>query len=241
MESTRIAVHLRLKDRVKVLEAVRTVLEGQGLVRAERDARDAVRVLVAPAVGEWVAVYPEVADSARDLARGLAAELGTPALVVGTLGDEALFYSAYDEKGQAVDDYHSCPDYEKEFGDDDASGEELEGTRGDVDVLAQLFGGLGAGADLLRAALADARIERLRDVDPWTARVDIEEVLKRLRDALKLPPLSDFEEQVVEGEDGVDVRVLAFRRPRADKGLALPKLPRLPELKNPFKRKKKDA
>jgi hypothetical protein len=238
MDSTRVAVHLRLKDRVKVLEALRTVMEREGLVRADREARDAVRVLVAPAAGEWTPLYPESPDTARDLARALAAELVTPALVVGTLGDEALFYSAYDDKGNPVDDYHSCPDYEKEFGDDDASGEELERTRGDVDVLAQLFGGLGAGSDLLRASLGEARIERLRDVDPWTSRADIDEVLQRLRDALKLPPLSDFEEQVVDGEDGVDVRVLSFRRPKTDKRLAMPTLPRLPELRNPFKKKK---
>lgn len=235
MESARVAVHLRLRDRVKVLEAVRTVMEREGLVRADRDAQDGVRVLVAPSQGEWTALYPEANDTARDLARALAAELATPALVVGTIGDEALFYSAYDDKGQAVDDYHSCPDFEKEFGDDDASSEELDRTRGDVDVLAQVFGGLGNGADLLKSALADARIERLTEVDPWKPRPDIDEVLQRLRDALKLPPLTDYEEMVIDGEDGADVRVLAFRRPKAEGRLKLPKLPNLP--KNPFRKK----
>ncbi len=225
MEPVRVAVHLRVKDRVKVLEALRSVMERQGLVRAERDAREGVRVLVAPSQGEWTSVYPEESGQARDLARALAAELQVPALVVGTIGDEALFYSAYDDQGESVDDYHSCPDFEKEFGDDDASAEELERTRGDVDALAQLLGTLGAGADLLKSALAEARVERLSDVDPWQQRPELEEVVRRLRDALKLPPFADYEDMVADGEDGADVRVLAFRRPKVDKGLKLPKLP----------------
>ncbi|MBX3465867.1 MAG: hypothetical protein KF878_03085 [Planctomycetes bacterium] len=228
MEAVRVAVHLRVKDRVRVLEALRAVMERQGLARADRAAADARRVLVAPSHGEWTAVYPEVTGSARDLARGLAAELKAPALVVGTIGEEALFYSAYDDAGDGVDDYHSCPDFEKEFGDDDASPEELERTRGDVDRLAELLGGLGPGADLLRAALAEARLERLRDVDAWQQRPDVEEVLVRLRDALKLPPFADYEEMVSEGEDGLDVRVLAFRKPRAERGFKLPFRPRGP-------------
>ncbi|MCO5172390.1 MAG: hypothetical protein M9894_39335 [Planctomycetes bacterium] len=222
MESVRVAVHLRVKDRVRVIEALRAVMERQGLLRADRDARDARRVLVAPSQGEWTSVYPEATDTARDLARALAAELQAPALVVGTIGEEALFYSAYDDAGDGVDDYHSCPDFEKEFGDDDASPEELERTRGDVDRLAELLGGLGPGADLLRAALAEARLERLRDVDVWQQRPEVDEVLQRLRDALKLPPFADYEEMVSEGQDGLDVRVLAFRRPRPDRGLKLP-------------------
>lgn len=225
METVRVAVHVRVKDRVKVLEAVRVVMEREGLVRADRGARDAVRTLVAPSQGEWTPVYPEVSEQARDVARALAAQLEAPALVVGTIGDEALFYSAYDAAGEPVDDYHSCPDFEKEFGDDDASAEELERTRGDVDRLAQLLDGLGPGGDLLRAALSEARVERLTDIDPWQARPGIDEVLRRLRDALKLPPLADYEEMVAEGQDGADVRVLAFRRPTAEKGLKLPKLP----------------
>lgn len=233
MEPVCVAVHLKLRDRVKVLEAVRAVMERQGFVRAEREAREGVRVLVAPTHGEWTALYPEASEQARDLARALTAELKAPAIVVGTIGEEAIFYSAYDAAGEAVDDYHSCPDYEKEFGDDDASDEELERTRGDVDRLAQLFEGLGPGADLLRAALSEARVEHLRDVDPWEARPDLDEVLLRLRDALKLPALSDYEEMASEGEAGLDVRVLAFRRPTAEKGLKLPRLPGFP-----FKRKK---
>lgn len=224
METVRVAVHLRSKDRVKVLEALRAVMERQGMVRADRDDAD-LRVLVAPSHGEWTPVYPDVEGQARDLARALAAELSVPALVVGTIGEEALFYSAYDEEGESVDDYHSCPDYEKEFGDDDASDEELERTRGDVDALARVMGGLGPGADLLRTALAEARVERLVDIDPWAKRPEVTEVLRRLRDALKLPPFADYEEMVAEGEDGVDVRVLAYRRPRARRGLDLPGLP----------------
>lgn len=233
MEPVSVAVHLKLRDRVKVLEAVRAVMERQGFVRADREAREGVRVLVAPTHGDWTPLYPEAGEQARDLARALTAEVQAPAIVVGTIGEEALFYSAYDDGGQSVDDYHSCPDYEKEFGDDDAGAEELERTKGDVDRLSQLFGGLGPGADLLRAALAEARVEHLRDVDPWKARPDLDEVLQRLRDALKLPVLSDYEEMVVEGEAGLDVRVLSFRRPTAEKGLKLPKLPGLP-----FRKKK---
>lgn len=228
METVRVAVHLRVKDRVKVLEALRAVMERQGMVRAERSSSDGVRLLVAPSQGEWTSVYPEASEQARDVARALAAELQVPAIVVGTIGEEALFYSAYDDEGEGVDDYHSCPDFEKEFGDDDASAEELERTRGDVDALAQLVGGLGAGADLLRTTLAEARLERLTDVDPWQQRPELDVVLRRLRDALKLPPFADYEEMAADGEEGVDVRVLAFRRPTAEKGLKLPKLPRLP-------------
>lgn len=228
METVRVAVHLRLKDRVKVLEALRVVMERQGLVRADRESRDAQRLLVAPTQGEWTSLYPEDPAQARDVGRALAAELQVPAIVVGTIGDEALFYSAYDDKGDGVDDYHSCPDFEKEFGDDDASDEELERTRGDVDALAQLMGSIGPGADLLKSALAEARVEHLSQVDPWQQRPEIEEVLRRLRDALKLPPFADYEEMAADGQDGADVRVLAFRRPTADKGLKLPKLPRLP-------------
>ncbi len=227
METVRVAVHLRVKDRVKVLEALRAVMERQGMVRADRASADTdgLRLLVAPTQGEWTSVYPDAPEQARDVARALAAELAAPAIVVGTIGDEALFYSAYDEKGEGVDDYHSCPDFEKEFGDDDAGAEELERTRGDVDALAQLLGGLGAGADLLKSALAEARVERLSDVDPWQQRPDLDEVLRRLRDALKLPPFADYEDVAAEGEDGADVRALAFRRPAAQKGLKLPRLP----------------
>jgi hypothetical protein len=223
-----VAVHLKVRDRVKVLDALRAVLEREGLVRADAEHPDAVRVLVAPTQGEWTTLYPEQTDQARGLARAVAAELEAPALVVGMIGEEALFYSAYDDEGEPVDDYHSCPDYEKEFGDDDASQEELDRTKGDIDQVLQLLDATVTGRDLLAQALAEARVERLVDLDPWQTRPDLREVLRRLRDALKLPPLVDYEEMALEAEESGEVRLLAFRRPKADKGLKLPKLPRLP-------------
>lgn len=235
MEALRVAVYVRVRDRVKVLDAVRGALEAEGLVRGDAEDPDAVKALIAPPQGAWTPLYPDPPERARDLARAVAAKVGAPALVVGTIGDEALFYSAYDAEGEPADDYHSCPDYEKEFGDDDASDEELERTRGDVARLGALFGASVAG---LGETLAAARIERLRDMDPYGARTHAEDALRALRDALSLPPLADYEEMVVDAGDGIDVRVLAFRRPRAEKGLKLPKLPAMPKL--PSLRRKKD-
>ncbi len=216
------AVHLKVRDRVRVLDALAAHQAAQGLVRADDDpeAPEAARLVVCPPRGGWTTVAPEQGEAARALAAGLAQRLAAPALVVGLVDDGAVFYSAYDAQGEAKDDYHSCPDWERDVGDDDAGDDELARTRGDPDAVAALFGlAPGGDAAALAAALAGARIERLRDHDPASDRVAPAAALRAIERAFGLAPLPDAAELWGLGpaaddevDDG-DVVRLAWRRP----------------------------
>lgn len=211
MPTVRAAVHVRTRDRVAVVEALSHLLSAEGLVPVDpkgRQPKQSLRVLVGKPQGDWVAVCPEDVQAARGLAQALAAETDQPAIAVGMVDDEALFYAAYDGNGLGVDEYHQCPDYEKEADEDDADDDELERTRGDA---AALVLGVGGGkAEELGAALKKGRIERLRDHDPAVETLSADEVLAALRASLKLPDLVDFDERVAEAGDE---HVLTWTRP----------------------------
>lgn len=230
MPTVRAAVHVRTRDRVAVVEALSHLLSAEGLVPVDpkgRQPRQSLRVLVGKPQGDWVAVCPEDVQAARGLAQALAAETDQPTIAVGMVDDEALFYAAYDGNGLGVDEYHQCPDYEKEADEDDADDDELERTRGDA---AALVLGVGGGkADELGEALKKGRIERLRDHDPAAETLSADEVLAALRASLKLPDLVDFDERVAEAGDE---HVLTWTRPeptRLDKLKSkIPTVPAMP-------------
>lgn len=211
MPTVRAAVHVRTRDRVAVVEALSHLLSAEGLVPVDpkgRQPKQSLRVLVGKPQGDWVAVCPEDVQAARGLAQALAAETDQPTIAVGMVDDEALFYAAYDGNGLGVDEYHQCPDYEKEADEDDADDDELERTRGDA---AALVLGVGGGkAEELGAALKKGRIERLRDHDPAVETLSADDVLAALRASLKLPDLVDFDERVAEAGDE---HVLTWTRP----------------------------
>lgn len=232
----RAAVHLKTRDRVKVLEALRAVLEGEGLVpskkSAEARAANAVRFIVGAPQGEWVAVCPEEPDTCRALAPLLAAHAKVPSIAVGMVDDEAVWWTAFAASGDAVDEYHSCPDYEKEADEDDADDAEVERTKGDAGALKAL----GAGqTGPLAEAMQKARIERLRDHDTYEEVLPAEDVLKALRVALKLPELADFDDRL--DDLGSDAHPLVYEKPPPEKRLKLPGLPAMPGL--PWRKKKK--
>jgi hypothetical protein len=233
----RAAVHLKTRDRVKVLEAVRAVLEGEGLVpskkSAEARAANTVRFIIGAAQGEWVAVCPEEPSTCRALAPLLAAHARVPAIAVGLVDDEAVWWTAFSASGDAVDEYHSCPDYEKEADEDDADDAEVERTRGDASALKAL-GALKT--DLLAEAMQEARIDRLRDHDTYKEVRPAEDVMKALRVALKLPELADFDDRL--DDLGSDAHPLVYEKPQDERRLKLPKLPGLPSL--PWRKKKTD-
>lgn len=238
MPTVRAAVHVRTRDRVAVVEALSHLLSAEGLVPVDptgRQPKQSLRVLVGKPQGDWVAVCPEDVQAARGLAQALAAETDQPTIAVGMVDDEALFYAAYDGNGLAVDEYHQCPDYEKEADEDDADDDELERTRGDA---AALVLGVGGGkADELGAALKKGRIERLRDHDPALETLPADEVLAALRASLKLPDLVDFDERVAEAGDE---HVLTWTRPEPSRMEKLKsKIPAVPAL--PWQKGKKRA
>ncbi len=235
MPTVRAAVHVRTRDRVAVVEALSQLLSAEGLVPVDpkgRSPRQSLRVLVGKPQGDWIAVCPEDVQAARGLAQALAAETDQPTIAVGMVDDEALFYAAYDGNGLGVDEYHQCPDYEKESDEDDADDDELERTRGDA---AALVLGVGGGkAEELGEALKKGRIERLRDHDPAIDTLPADEVLAALRASLKLPDLVDFDERVAEAGDE---HVLTWTRPEPTRLEKLKsKIPTVPTL--PWQKRK---
>ena len=237
MPTVRAAVHVRTRDRVAVVEALSHLLLAEGLVPVDpkgRQPKQSLRVLVGKPQGDWVAVCPEDTQAARGLAQALAAETDQPTIAVGMVDDEALFYAAYDANGLGVDEYHQCPDYEKESDEDDADDDELERTRGDA---AALVLGVGGGkADELGEALKKGRIERLRDHDPAVETLPADEVLAALRASLKLPDLVDFDERVAEAGDE---HVLTWTRPEPTRLEKLKsKIPTVPAM--PWQKTKAD-
>jgi hypothetical protein len=236
--TVRAAVHVRTRDRVAVVEALSQLLSAEGLVPVDpkgRAPRQSLRVLVGKPQGDWIAVCPEDVNAARGLAQALAAETDQPTIAVGMVDDEALFYAAYDGNGLGVDEYHQCPDYEKEADEDDADDDELERTRGDAVALVQ---GVGGGkADELGQALQKGRIERLRDHDPAVDTLPADEVLAALRASLKLPDLVDFDERVAEAGDE---HVLTWTRPEPTRLEKLKsKIPTVPTL--PWQKQKAEG
>lgn len=217
MKPTAVGLHVKTRDRVKVLDAVRAAMGAVGLkwVGGGLDAPDeAVRLVLLPSRGGWTSLYPEEPELARGLAERVALELDAPVLVVGHYEESAFFYLAFGPAGEELDAYHSCPDYSKGMGEDDASEAELEATRGDAAVLAGLVGG---EAKELERILAGARIERLRDHDVLSGAVGVSAALERFAEQLGLPDLLQAFEDVWAEEDEDDdesVRHLAYARPR---------------------------
>lgn len=217
MKPTAVGLHVKTRDRVKVLDAARAAMGAVGLkwVGGGLDAPDdAVRLVLLPSRGGWTSLYPEEPELVRGLAERLAVEVEAPVLVVGHYEESAFFYLAFGPAGDELDAYHSCPDYSKRMGEDDASEAELEATRGDAEVLAGLMGGEAAA---LERILAGARIERLREHDVLSSAVDVGAALERFAAQLGLPDLLQAFEDVW-GEDDEDddetVRHLAYARPR---------------------------
>ncbi len=216
MKPTAAGLHVKTRDRVKVLDATRTALAADGLEWAggEDAPEDAVRLLLMPARGPWTTLYLEQFDLAPALAGRIALQVQAPVLAVGHHEEMAFFYLAYGPDGEEVDAYHSCPDYAKEMDEDDASEAELEATRGDPEILATLTGAKDAAA--LGALLNKARIERLRDYDSYGQSVDAGQALRDFAKLLGLPDLAEgFDDHWgIDEDDGADgVRYLAYAAP----------------------------
>ncbi len=219
MEPTGVGIHIKTRDRVNVLDAVRAAMEAEGLswVGGGMDAPNAAaRMLLLPPRGSWTSLYPERPDLARELASLIALQLKTDVLVVGRLEEAAFFYVFFNGNGSLGDEYHSCPDWSKDVDEDDASEDELERTRGKPAALSHLLSG-GVSLDALTKLLKDSRIERLRDHSAHDGPGNNTEPLTRLADALALPDLlEDFDELWhlgLDDEDDIDLRYLAYGRP----------------------------
>jgi len=215
---TGVGIHLLTRDRVEVLDAIRSFMEVRDLewVGGGPEGADLgeTRLLLLPPQGRWSSLYPEDPYLADTLAPALAAAVRCPVLVVGQIEEAAVFYRAYDESGVLGDEFHSCPDYEKEFDEADASEEELERTRGEPEIVAAL---LGMKAGDLASTLAASRIEHLRDVDVNAVPADNKLALAAIQKNFALPDLEqDFDVLWHLGFDDaedVDLRYLAYGHP----------------------------
>ena len=211
MESIRAAVFVRTRDRVRVLEALGALAKAEGLQRVEPEQAE-LHALILPPAGRWVTIYLDPTTLAASVAREVAAQTGTPTLTLRVLDDgAALSYDAFDPSGALADTYHSCPDYDKAPGQDDASPDELARTRGDAPTLAQTLGGLpGDLVHELTEALSSARIERLRDHDAYDGPSGATDLLRTLTRLFSLPELVDVDD-VLADADELRAHPLAFR------------------------------
>lgn len=219
MEPTGVGIYVKSRDRVGVLDAVRTAMEAEGLewVGGGVDApSEATRLLLLPPTGDWTPLYPATATRAG-LAGDIAIQLKVPVFVVGHLEDMAFYYAAWDTSGNLVDEYHSCPDYAKDFDEPDADADELARTRGKPQVVASLLGASDKAGEL-GAVLEKARIDNLREHDPASGFAGASEPLRKLGKMFGLPDLQE-EFDVLwdlgpDEDDEDDVRYLAYAPPR---------------------------
>lgn len=220
MEPTSQGLHVKTRDRIKVLDALAELMASEGRERVEDDgvapSDHTSRVLVAPPRGPWTSVYWEEPTGAAERSARLCGAVGAPGLLVARFDALAFAYEAYDPAGAVADAYHSCPDYVRAVDEDDAPAAEVDRTRGDAARLVAALGPAGgpARAQELQAVLDEARIERLHDHDAYTAQPDAEAALERLAEALSLPDLqADFDEvrHFTAEEHDLDVCLLAFR------------------------------
>ena len=221
------AVHLRTKDRVALIESLHAVLGAEGYVfrpggrragakGAEAkgaEAKGARRYLLLPPRKGWTTLLLEEPRETRAMARDLAIT-GLSALAFVHVDDLLAFgYDAYAPGGELIDAYHSCPDAEKGFDEDDASEEERERTRGNPSALAAGFGLPPEPFAALEKPLKAARIESLRDHYPTSA-ADAEGALTRLLKALGLPSeIEGFDELWELGlfeEEEAELRALVY-------------------------------
>ncbi|MGE0710138.1 MAG: hypothetical protein AB7N76_07360 [Planctomycetota bacterium] len=224
------AIHLRTRDRVKLIDALRALCQAEGLrpvlgEARERPPRGARRFLLLPPAGQWTTLVPEDAGRARDLARDLSLAGEVPALAVLLVDDGFAFaYEAYDAKGKEVDAYHSCPDAELPFGAPDVPDAELDRTRGEPSKLSAL-GVSPEAIEKVAPVLADARIERLADHDVSKGKyADAERPLGIFNKALGLGDALEegFDalwDLGLEEEGEADLRYLVYAPPKEQQGL----------------------
>jgi hypothetical protein len=197
-EITSAAIHMTSRDRVALIDALNALCAAEGLEPIVGEEREdppagARRFLLLPPRGRWTMLLPENPEGVRKLAGDMARRAKTNALAVVLIDDAFAFaYDAFNEAGGVVDVYHSCPDAELAFGEEDVPDEELERSRGEPSKLSAL--GVDAEAlTELSTVLADARIERLADHDVSGAIYDDAETpLRIFREKLKL---SDAQEE----------------------------------------------
>lgn len=211
------AVHLRTKDRVALIEHLHAVLGAEGYVfrpgGRDAQAKGARRYLLLPPRKGWTTLLPERASEARALARDLAT-LGLSTLAFVHVDDLLAFgYDAYGPGGELIDAYHSCPDAEKGFDDEDADELELERTRGNPAALAA---GLGLPPEPFAKvgdALGSVRIESLREHYPSGA-ADADAARLTLLKALGLPSEEEGFDELWElglfEEEEAELRALVY-------------------------------
>ncbi len=213
-------MHIRTRDRVGVLDAIRTAMNAEGLSWVgdgpDETPADAVRMLLLPPRGRWTSLYPEDGSLARELAGLIALQLKVPVLTVGRYDEAAFFYVYHEAGGDLADEYHSCPDWSKDVDEDDASQDELERTRGKPGALSALLAP-GHDAAALSELLKSSRIENLREHSPYSGPATNAEPLTRLGEILALPDLlEDFDELWhlgLDDDEDVDLRYLAYGTP----------------------------
>src|SRR5690348_2762904 len=93
------STHLRTADRDAVLEAAE-----------KHSKRNKTRMLVGPAIGPWIAVYPENHGQDDRTARLLSKNLKCEAIHVLVHDDDYFCYCAF-KSGKALDQFSSMPDY----------------------------------------------------------------------------------------------------------------------------------
>jgi hypothetical protein len=220
VDPTGVGMHIRTRDRVGVLDAIRTAMDAEGLswvgAGPGDTPTDSVRMLLLPPRGAWTSLYPEDTSLARELAGLIALQLKAPVFTVGRYDDAAFFYVYHDRGGNLADEYDSCPDWSKDVDEDDASASELERTRGRPEVLSTLLAS-GQEPAALSELLKASRIERLRDHSAYRGPATSREPLTQLADLLALPDLlEDFDELWhlgLDDDEDVDLRYLAYGEP----------------------------
>ena len=196
---------------VRVLDEIYTEA-GFERVETEGDGDPSVvgdeRALVISGTKGWTAVYIEMPDKDLLMARELSQRLGAVVLLHRSILFDAvaLFWFA---SGDLMDEFQSCPDYFKGWGEPDAGEGELERTAGQAEVAKTLVSRIDAGA--LDEIYRECRMTDLAEGDPPAMELGV--ALRKLRKATGVGTFEHGFEDLWWGDFSFEARFLAWRRP----------------------------
>lgn len=179
-----LSMHFKASDGAEVHRAAASVAAGAGC-----------KMLVAPAAGGWVHVYPRFQEWTPGLTASIAAKARVKQAIAFLLQDSDVLSYWYFDSGELADRYNSCPDY---FGE--ATSEDMAAV-GNPEALASLL-----PDPARRSQFAEAIAGRMINGE-WTAPgPDFEdERLEHLAGLLGIKGAAGFYDSLEAGEevDGV--------------------------------------
>jgi len=182
-----------------------------GYTRLEDEGRDTVgdeRALIIAGTKGWTAVYLESSERDAAFALALSERLATTVICHRAILYDAFWLLSY-KGGALIDEYQSCPDYFKSYGEADASSAELARSAGNSAALK-------AAVPRIDAALLGEIYEgaRLHDLEAaLEAVMPVDEALKKLRSALQIGTFEHAFEELWWKDLTVEMRFLAYMAP----------------------------